>query len=93
MADSNELGMLERLLRPLRRELSAELADALLRLQPDTELQARYNELAEKNTEGALRTEERVELESLVRANSLLSLLKAEARASLQQTKARGLDS
>jgi len=81
-------GSLERLLRPLRRELSAELADALLRLKADAEVQARYDELAGKNTEGALTAEERAELASLVQANSILSLLKAEARAFLQQPKA-----
>ncbi len=88
MANSNDLGSLERLLRPLRRELSAELADALLRLKADAEVQARYDELAGKNTEGALTAPERAELESLVHANSVLSLLKAEARALLQQPKA-----
>ena len=44
--------------------------------------------MADKNTEGALGAEERAELESWVRANSILSLLKAEARAFLQQPKA-----
>jgi CRISPR/Cas system-associated endonuclease Cas1 len=87
MVNSNDVGSLERLLRPLRRELSAELADALLRLKADAEAQARYDE-AGKNTEHALTAEERAELESLVRANSLLTLLKAEARAFLQQPKA-----
>ena len=88
MANVNDVNGLERLLRPLRRELSAELADALLRLKADTEVQARYDELAGKNTAGALSAEERAELESLVRANSILSLLKAEARAFLRQPKA-----
>jgi hypothetical protein len=88
MANVNDMSSLERLLRPLRRELSAELADALLRLKADTDVQARYDELADKNTAGALGAEDRAELESLVRANSILSLLKAEARAFLQQPKA-----
>ena len=88
MANSSDLGSLERLLRPLRRELSTELADALLHLEADTEVQVRYDELAGKNTEGTLTADERVELESLVRANGVLSLLKAEARAFLQQPKA-----
>ena len=88
MANVNEMNSLERLLRPLRRELSAELAGALLRLKADTEVQTRYDELAGKNTEGALSAEERAELESLVRANAILSLLKAEAHAFLQQPKA-----
>ena len=83
-----DVNSLERLLRPLRRELSTELAGALLRLQADAEVQARYDELAGKNTEGTLSEAERAELESLVRANSILSLLKAEANAFLQELKA-----
>jgi hypothetical protein len=77
---------LERLLRPLRRELSFELANALVRLTADEEIQARYEELADKNTSGALNPSERAELESLVRANSLLGVLKIEARAVLATT-------
>ncbi len=88
MGSANDMNSLERLLRPLRRELSAELADALLRLKADPEVQARYDDLAGKNTEAALSAEEQAELESLVRANSVLSLLKAEARAFLQEPKA-----
>ena len=88
MADTSELGSLERLLRPLRWDLKLELADALLRLKVDEEVQVRYEELAEKNTEASLTADERAELTSLVRANSILSVLKAEARAVLQQPKA-----
>jgi hypothetical protein len=88
MADQSDLGSLERLLRPLRRELSTELAGALLRLKADSEVQARYDELADKNTENALSPEERAELESLVDANSLLTVLKAEARAFLEHPEA-----
>jgi hypothetical protein len=88
MADHSDLGSLERLLRPLRRELSTELAGALLRLKADSEVQARYDELADKNTENALSPEERAELESLVHANSILTVLKAEARAFLEHPEA-----
>jgi len=88
MTDQSEPGSLERLLRPLRRELSIELANALLRLQADGKMQARYEELADKNTENALSTEERAELESLVHVNSILTVLKAEARAFLERPEA-----
>jgi hypothetical protein len=84
----DDLGSLERLLRPLRRELSVELASALVRLRADTEVQARYDELADKNSEGGLSATERAELESLVQANSILTVLKAEARAFLEHPKA-----
>lgn len=81
---TSERSNLERLLRPLRRELNAEFAAALLRMQADEELQSRYDELADRNTQDQLTPEERKELESIVRANVMLSVLKAEARAFLQ---------
>ncbi len=84
MADKTEKSSLEQLLRPLRRGLNAELAALLLRIQADDELQARYEDLAERNTEGQLSPAEKNELASMVRANTLLSVLKAEARAYLQ---------
>lgn len=84
MADKTEKSSLEQLLRPLRRGLNAELAALLLRIQADDELQARYEDLAERNTEGQLSPAEQNELASMVRANTLLSVLKAEARAYLQ---------
>lgn len=88
MADMNDMGSLERLLRPLRRELTVELAQALLRVKADEEIQARYDELADKSTAGVLTMEEREEHSSLVRANSLLGVLKAEARAFLHRPQA-----
>jgi hypothetical protein len=74
---------LEKFLRPMARELSTELARAIVNLTADEETQARYDLLAEKNTEGALTSAEREELESLVRVNTLLGTLKVEARAVL----------
>jgi hypothetical protein len=88
MANRNDLMSLQRLLRPLRRELTAELADALLRLKADAQVQARYDQLAGKKSEGALTPRQRAELESLVRANSFLTLLKVQARAFLRRPKA-----
>jgi hypothetical protein len=88
MVNLTDLTSLELLLRPLLQELSVELADALLRLTADAQVQARYDELADKNTAGALTSEERAELESLVRANSILSVLKTEAQAFVQRPKA-----
>lgn len=74
---------LERFLRPMARGLSIELARALVNLTADDETQARYDLLADKRTEGQLSPAEREELESLVRVNTLLGVLKAEARAVL----------
>jgi hypothetical protein len=89
MADRKDFDSLERLLRPLQRELSLELANALVRLRADDEVQNRYDELADKNTAGTLLPDERVELASLVRANSLLGALKIEARAIVEGTATR----
>ncbi len=83
MAVIHHFDALTRLLRPLRRELSVELANALVHLRADNETQTRYDELADRHTAGALTTAERAELASLVRANSLLAGLKIEARATL----------
>jgi hypothetical protein len=88
MADMTDKSSLEQLLRPLRRGLNAELAALLLRMQAEDEVQARYYELAERNTEGQLSSVEQEELALMVRANALLSVLKAEARAFLQHPSA-----
>ena len=74
---------LERLLRPLSRALTAELARALVDIQADPETQARYDDLAGRRTEGQLTPAEQADLESIVRANTLLGVLKAEARVFL----------
>ena len=47
--DDVDRSSFERLLRPLRSELSADLAAALLRMQADEETQSRYEELAGRN--------------------------------------------
>ena len=72
---------LEKFLRPLARGLSTELARALVNLTADEETQARYDALAEKRTEGQLTPAEVEELESFVRVNTLLGVLKVEVRA------------
>ena len=78
---------LERLLRPLSQTLTLELARALVSVQADAETQTRYDELASKRTEGQLMPDEQAELESIVRANTLLGVLKAEAQAFLAHAK------
>lgn len=77
---------LEKFLRPLTRGLSPELARALVNLTADEETQARYDALAGKRTEGQLTPAELEELESLVRVNTFLGVLKVEAQAVLVKT-------
>lgn len=55
----------------------------LVHLTADEETQARYDALAEKRTEGPLTLAELEELESLVRVNTFLGVLKVEAQAVL----------
>ena len=78
---------LERLLRPLSQNLTLELARALVGVQADAETQTRYDELAAKRTEGQLTLAEQAELESIVCANTLLGVLKAEAHVFLAHAK------
>ena len=74
---------LERLMRPLSRTLTVELARALIAVQADAETQTRYDDLASRHTEGQLTRDEQTELDAIVQANTFLGILKAEARASL----------
>lgn len=74
---------LEKFLRPLARGLSLDLARALVHLTADEETQTRYDALAEKRTEGHLTPAELEELESFVRVNTFLGVLKIEARVVL----------
>jgi hypothetical protein len=83
MKTGNEITVLEKLLRPMPRSLTAEVAHALVNLRVDEEVQARYDELAEKSTEGGLTEAEKEELDEFVRANTFLGLLKAEAKTML----------
>jgi RNA processing factor Prp31 len=83
MVDTTDKSSLEWLLRPLRRRLNKELAELLLSIQADDDVQTRYYELADRNTEGQLSQEDRDELDLIVRVNTLLTVLKVEARAFL----------
>lgn len=83
MKTNGDTVALEKFLRPLARGLSIELARAIVNLTADEGIQSRYDWLAEKNTEGQLTAVEREELESLVRVNTLLGVLKVEAKAIL----------
>lgn len=53
--------------------------DPLLQYQPDADLAARIEELAEKSTEGELTEEERAEYTGYVRANKFVAVLKRQA--------------
>jgi hypothetical protein len=75
--------LLRGVVRPFTGSLRREMVEALSTITASPTDQARYDELAEKNTEGSLTGDEREELESLVEAHSLISALKTEATAAL----------
>jgi hypothetical protein len=74
---------LARILDPVGRCLTPEVARALVGLRADAETQARLEELADRSTEGTLTVAEREEYETYVSAIDFLTVLQAKARAVL----------
>jgi hypothetical protein len=80
---NSQAATLTRLLEPVGRCLTPEVARELVNLRADPIVQARIEELADKNTEGELSPEERDEYETYVRATEIITILQAKARAML----------
>jgi hypothetical protein len=78
--------ILERMLDPVSRCLTPEVARGIVELRADPELQARVDLLAEKCEEGQLSPDEREEYETYVRASRFIGILQAKARRLLAQT-------
>lgn len=78
--------VLDRLLDPVGRCLSAGAARKLIGLRADEDTQATIRDLAEKCNEGTLSAEERAEYEAYVMAASVVAILQAKARARLAAT-------
>lgn len=74
---------LARLLEPVGRCLTPEVATALVNLRADPALQNRIDELADKCTEGELSATERSEYEIYVHAIDFIAVLQAQARSLL----------
>jgi hypothetical protein len=75
--------ILARLLDPVGRCLTPEVAKALVNLRADPSVQARIDELADKCTDGTLSTEEQAEYEIYVHAVDFIAVLQAQARSLL----------
>ena len=75
--------ILDRMLDPVARCFTPEVARRLVDLQPDPATQARITQLAAKANEGELSPEERAEYEDYVEAVDLIGILKAKAGALL----------
>jgi hypothetical protein len=78
--------ILERLLEPVGRCLSAKAARELASLRADADVQTRVSELAEKCNEGTLSADERTEYEACVMAAHIVGILQAKARARLARS-------
>jgi hypothetical protein len=76
---------LERLVEPVIRTLTPEVARALVELRADPELQARMEELAEKCNDGTLTADERDEYETSIRFGNFIAILQAKARLLLKR--------
>jgi hypothetical protein len=73
-------GTLDRLVEPVIRTLTPEVAKALVELRADPELQERMDDLAEKSNRGRLTPDEREEYETSIRFGIFLAILQAKAR-------------
>ena len=78
---------LDRVFEPISRCLTPTVAQKIVDLRADQELNARIQELAEKANEGQLTESERSEYESYVRAIDLISILQSKARRFLANTR------
>lgn len=76
--------VLGRMIRPMTQKLSPEALREIASYQAGDSEEERYHNLADRNAEGTITEDERGELESIVAANTLLSILRKEARALLQ---------
>ncbi len=74
---------LERLLDPIARCFTLDVARRLVAIRPDSSTQARIDELATKANEGALSDTEDAEYRSYVEAIDIVSMLQAKARKML----------
>jgi hypothetical protein len=78
--------VLDRLLDPVGRILTPEVARKLVNLRFDSTAQARIGKLARKCNEGELTDSERREYETYVYAIDFIAILQAKARALLKRS-------
>ncbi|MBX7073388.1 MAG: hypothetical protein K1X71_09600 [Pirellulales bacterium] len=78
--------ILDRILAPVADCLTPEMAQRLVNLRADPDMQARIDELASKNTDGELTHDERAEYETYVHAAGFVAVLQANARRILNQS-------
>jgi hypothetical protein len=80
--------VLDRILDPLGRLLTPDVARNLVKLQFDPKAQTRIDKLARRCNEGRLSDKERREYETYVYAIDFIAILQAKARALLKRSAA-----
>jgi hypothetical protein len=82
---ATEAAILSRLIRPDRDDLSLELAQAILAFDYDEKDLKRMHELAVRNQDGKLTTDEEEELDSYRRVGYFVELMRSKARLTLKR--------
>jgi hypothetical protein len=77
---------LDRLLDPVSRCLTPEVAKAIVDLRADPSFQRRLDELADKNTAGQLTADERAEYDVYLAAITAVTVLQSKSRTLLKST-------
>jgi hypothetical protein len=86
---SRKTATIDRLVEPVVRILTPDLALAFIQLRADPDLQARMDQLAEKCNEGQLTADEREGYEPNIQFGNFIAILQAKARAFLRRQKTR----
>jgi hypothetical protein len=77
--------LLDRVLEPLQRNMSEEIARAIMSLEFSARDQKRYQTLAIKANRGTIKRNEQSELDRFLAVNDFLTLLRAEAHTVLNR--------
>ena len=80
-----QISALERLFQPHKGELPVELARYLLQLDFTKRDHVRYQKLSQKAQSGSLTAKEKDELDDLLTANDVLTILQSKARVSIRK--------
>jgi hypothetical protein len=80
----SQISALERLIEPGNRAIPTVVTQYLLQLDFPPEDHARYLELSAEAQAGTLTTEETAQLDDLLLANNVLTILRSKARVSLR---------
>jgi hypothetical protein len=81
----NAIAYLDRLLDPLAEAFTPELAQKLVELRADPELERHIEDLRDKANQGSLSAEEDADYKELIEAIDIIAILQSKARRFLAQ--------